>query len=832
LPPPASNFNCLVMKSTVQKDCPNEQQKYPDSNEAGKARLDVSRVTVDANTTSGLNITAEYDYDILGRVSEANDPNGAVTAFVYNAFDKLVKMTTPTGGVTHYTYNDCKKLSSIERDITGEPNQVAGFTYDILDHLKTITSPLGYITTNSYDYSENISSVMDAEGKVAQPQYQTGYEYNERDLLWKVTDANGGITEYSYDKNGNLEWVKDAKGRFTSYEYDGFDRLITITYPDNSSEQFTYDKNSNVLTYTNRKGQITTCEYDALNRLTHKEQGTQRDITFDYDVAGRLNQVDDNSNITTYAYDRVGRVKEVTDPYDRTVKYEYDSSGRRTKLIYPEGGSNYIQYSYHADDRLDRVYKGTSTYADYGYDELGRRNTVATGAGGWSYEFKLNDRLESITDSFSSDNSISFDYTYDKAGNRLSMEIDGGNQHDYTYDKIYRLNAVDYPVGDDAAYYYDSVGNRTSMTKGTTTSYTANNLNEYVTVGTTTYSYDQNGNLFNDGTYKYYYDYENRLTDVNDQSNNHIASYKYDYTGRRIEKLVYGSPNVVTRYCYDGDNLIGEYDGSGNLLRKYIYGDRIDEPICITTSQGTFYYAYDGLGSVIAISDDEGNIVEKYSYDVFGKPTIRDAQGNIISTSAYGNRFMFTGRECDYETGNYYYRARYYNPVIGRFLQPDPIQSEINLYPYCGNNPVIYIDPYGLAEVLSRPLESWWGQQGAKVLYGKGDEGGEHWQIFYNDGTNSGYFGNSPNGPVFRSEKSDLLQSHYNVVWPNKLDDVLMHRAENIVQERWQKEYKEGKRRYKHPYNDCHTYVNDVTYEYLKLKKAKKENSQKESSKK
>ena len=72
-------------------------------------------------------------------------------------------------------------------------------------------------------------------------------------------------------------------------EYDGFDRLITITYPDNSSEQFTYDKNSNVLTYTNRKGQITTCEYDALNRLTHKEQGTQRDITFAYDVAGRLN---------------------------------------------------------------------------------------------------------------------------------------------------------------------------------------------------------------------------------------------------------------------------------------------------------------------------------------------------------------------------------------------------------------------------------------------------------------------------------------------------------------------------------------------------------------
>ena len=126
-----------------------------------------------------------------------------------------------------------------------------------------------------------------------------------------------------------------------------------------------------------------------------------------------------------------------------------------------------------------------------------------------------------------------------------------------------------------------------------------------------------------------------------------------------------------------------------DLLHHKKNGSGLNEPLTMARGGSVYYYHRDGLGSVTEISDESGALVERYEYDVYGRPQIFDNAENLLTESSVGNPYLFTGRRFDQECGNYYYRARVYSPSLGRFLQTDPLGyvDGLNLYAYVGNNP-------------------------------------------------------------------------------------------------------------------------------------------------
>ncbi len=216
----------------------------------------------------------------------------------------------------------------------------------------------------------------------------------------------------------------------------------------------------------------------------------------------------------------------------------------------------------------------------------------------------------------------------------------------------------------------------------------------------TNFIYDNNGNLTQDDQYKYTYDALNRLIRVNLKSNNKlIASYLYDAQNRRVSKTV---GNKTTDYTYAGSQVSDEYTRKGTTrthVRTYVYGpEGVDDLVFTDGPEGLRSYHKDGLGSVVAVTDEDGDVLETYNYEPYGEVTIYNPAGLELNESAIGNEVLFTGQRLDPETGNYYYKARYYLSKLGRFLTRDPIgyKDGMNLYSYVGGNPIINTDPSGL----------------------------------------------------------------------------------------------------------------------------------------
>jgi RHS repeat-associated protein len=174
------------------------------------------------------------------------------------------------------------------------------------------------------------------------------------------------------------------------------------------------------------------------------------------------------------------------------------------------------------------------------------------------------------------------------------------------------------------------------------------------------------------------------------------ASFAYDGRNRCVLRVINSATNLL---YYSDWNLTDERDGSGAQIAEYIHGARMDEILMAAISTNAYYHHHDALGNVTHITDAASAVAEKYSYDIFGTPAIRDGSGNVLTNSAVRNRFLFTGREYLDNLQLSEYRNRFYSAMQGRFLQTDPMRlktGDVNLYRYVSNDPISQVDPQGL----------------------------------------------------------------------------------------------------------------------------------------
>jgi RHS repeat-associated protein len=416
----------------------------------------------------------------------------------------------------------------------------------------------------------------------------------------------------------------------------------------------------------------------------------------------------------------MGRLKQVTYGDASTTQYIYDAGGRVTTITDSLSGT--ISYTYNdfgcgscSGSALDHIASETTPAGtvSYAYDAVGRRSTMTfPGTPDVTYTWDDAGRLVNINRSIGGA-AKDFAIAYDPAGRRTSVQVPlykskGKWQYltsTYGYDIASRLTSLLHqnPTStiENFTWTYDANGNRKSVsqlaniplaTPLANTSY--DEVNEMLSLDGATLTYDLNGNLESRtdacGTTNYTWDARNRLIAIDGyhaDCTQSKASFQYDALNRRIERTV---ESVTTQYVYDGWDIIQET--TNGVTTNYTRTLTIDEPLALERSDGAVrYFTADALGSIIALTDENGVVTTSYSYDAFGNVTV---SGSDVNPSQYA------GREND-GTGLYYYRARYYSPGMRRFISEDPIRlaGGVNYFVFVKNNPVNLLDPFGLKDI-------------------------------------------------------------------------------------------------------------------------------------
>ncbi|MDO4301673.1 MAG: RHS repeat-associated core domain-containing protein [Clostridia bacterium] len=684
-----------------------------------------------SNNTDSKIITSA-SYDMLGRMTTSTDGKGNTTEYTYNALglvtNKKVPFALDSSGNMQYTNYSC--------------------SYDAVGNVTRDTVTSGVVNTYSYDYRNRVTQAKSGEQSV----------------------------NYVYDNVGNMIQYSAAGGtQVHKYAYDALNRVTKYTDALGNSEAYTYDSNQDMIKKVDRNGKAITYTYDGLHRvLTEKAEGVNNSWTYGL-TGGVLTESNDNA-VKTYTYNDKGLVHKETMNLDGTsfmIERYYDTRKNLRYNFYRKNGTNYrtVQYNYNNRGQLSAVKENENggdyvKLVSYYYDNNG--NLTSAHYGNNSYNVYYYDEANSVVSMYlkkKSDNSTleHISYSYRADGNITSKTVTYGDDTsttEYTYDSTGRLIRENVTGYDNfgIAYTYDSAGNRKSMTlSGNAGNYTENytydknnrltgSVKNYgKTSAYTDYTYDKNGNQTkiekykknNEGTFKlgiisasykndtgeekFTYNGLNRLTgyeSTNGQYNGKIglsAEYKYMANGYRLSKEVNGA---LTEYLWDGDDIAAELNSEEVISKSYTRGYNLIK------DSSNIYYMHDIQGNVIETYGNDPEYPQGWHYyNAFGTNKYFENSDDINEYSKWG----YCDQLYDWETNNYYMRARYYNPETGRFISEDThwnpsnmiygdrtfeedetkypdITASLqagNLYGYCMGNPIYYVDITGNSAIAA-----------------------------------------------------------------------------------------------------------------------------------
>ena len=681
--------------------------------------------------------TSRFTYDENGQKKTYKDPHNRVTTYGYDLRNRLETTTEP------------------ERQ--NQPAPVTVFTYDLAGNKTKVTFPdLKTQEWLDFDPFGQPRQFKDERGNV------TDFNYWPWGPMNKLAEV---ITHREKDGGGPLE------DQHTQFFYDLMGRPETTIFPDGSREISTYQLGQ-LVEFKTRKGQKKIIDlYDARGREKHhywrtfegNVDGTTPAVSRVWDDANRLSSISNIFSTIAYTYDGAGQVRTESttvagEGVARTVGYCRYPSGDVAQISYPNGtgitrfytsrgqlkdvgwGAGATSYVYYPDGTVNYQARTNGVTTSYGYDGRGMIGWLRHSKDGYDlakrdYWRDKRDRIEAWK--------RGYDQTYNL------MENGRGNRYEYDWEG--QLTQASYraenPEGNATEPYrndifqYDKMGNRMGSnylaSRGATTfTRDVNGLNQYSAWTPSVINHDDdlegwgvggraNGVVMQEGWITGSYNALNQPVGVTTSAWNGSGNWMwfgYDPLGRCVKRWVgphAGIPpnqlppansHPATYYYYDGWNLIQEGLSGGTPDRVYVHGGRTDEIVASWADGDWSQHQYDAQGNCILLTDTDGLIREQYDYDAFGFPYVYDRWGNYIGGLPGRNRFLFTGREWIKELRLYDYRARLYQPELGRFLQPDPSGfsgGDYNLYRYCDNDPVNKSDPTGLISLLHQGGGDW-----------------------------------------------------------------------------------------------------------------------------